>query len=49
MLKRRLYGNKGWLQTERNFEFLSIIWETIKSAASKTGGNFGEYKIGRAA
>jgi hypothetical protein len=37
---------------ERNFEFLivlSIIWRTIISAASTTGGNFDEFKIGRAA
>jgi hypothetical protein len=37
---------------QRNFEFLivlSIIWKTIKSAASTTGGNFDEFKIGRAA
>jgi hypothetical protein len=35
-----------------NFEFmivLSIIYKTIKSASSTTGGNFGEFKIGRAA
>jgi hypothetical protein len=35
-----------------NFEFLvvlSIILKTIKSAASTTGDNFGEFKIGRAA
>jgi hypothetical protein len=37
-----------------NFEFLivivmSIIWKTIKSAASTTGGNFDEFRIGRAA
>jgi hypothetical protein len=34
------------------FEFLivlSIIWKTIKSAASTTVGNFGEFKLGRAA
>jgi hypothetical protein len=37
---------------QRNFEFLivlSIIWKTIKSAASTTGCNFDEFKIGRAA
>jgi hypothetical protein len=37
---------------ERNFEFmivLSIIKKTSKSAASTTGGNFDEFKIGRAA
>jgi hypothetical protein len=28
---------------------LPIIWKTIKSAASTTGGNFDEFKIGRAA
>jgi hypothetical protein len=35
-----------------NFEFLiglSIIWKTIKSAASTTGDNFCEFKIRRAA
>jgi hypothetical protein len=35
-----------------NFEFLnvlSIIWKTIKAAASTTGDNFDEFKIGRAA
>jgi hypothetical protein len=34
---------------ERNFEFLivlSIIYKTIKSSASTTGGNFYEFKIG---
>jgi hypothetical protein len=37
---------------QRNFEFLivlSIIYKTIKSAASTTGGYFDEFKIGRAA
>jgi hypothetical protein len=37
---------------QRNCEFLivlSIFWKTIKSAASITGGNFDEFKIGRAA
>jgi hypothetical protein len=35
-----------------NFEFLivlSIIGKTSKSAASTTGGNFDEFKIGRVA
>jgi hypothetical protein len=34
---------------QRNFEFLIvlwIIWKIIKSAASTTGGNFDEFKIG---
>jgi hypothetical protein len=45
----------GWLQTDSgilHFELLialSIIWKTIKSATSTTGGNFDEFKIGRAA
>jgi hypothetical protein len=37
---------------KRKFEFLfilSITWKTIKSAASTTGENFDELKIGRAA
>jgi hypothetical protein len=37
---------------QRNFELLivlSIIWETIKSTTSTTGGKFDEFKIGRAA
>jgi hypothetical protein len=37
---------------QRNFEFmivLSIIWETTEYAASKTGGNFDVFKVGRAA
>jgi hypothetical protein len=37
---------------QRDFEFLilfSIIWKTMKSAASTTGGNFDEFKIGKAA
>jgi hypothetical protein len=38
-------------ERQRNFEFLivlSIIEKTIKSAASTTGDNFDEFKIGRA-
>jgi hypothetical protein len=34
---------------QRNFEFLivlSIIWKTIKSTVSTTGGNFDELKSG---
>jgi hypothetical protein len=34
---------------QRNFEFvivLSVIWKTNKSAASTTGGNFDEFKMG---
>jgi hypothetical protein len=37
---------------QRSSEFLIvlwIIWKTIKSAATTTGGNFDEFKIGRAA
>jgi hypothetical protein len=36
---------------QRNFEFLIVlsIIKKIKSAASTTGGNFVEFKIGRAA
>jgi hypothetical protein len=37
---------------QRNLKFLivlSIIYKTIKSAASTTGGNFDEFKIERAA
>jgi hypothetical protein len=36
----------------RKFAFLivlSTVYKTIKSAASTTGGNFDEFKIGRAA
>jgi hypothetical protein len=37
---------------QRNFELLIvllIIYKIIKSSASTTGGNFDEFKIGRAA
>jgi hypothetical protein len=36
---------------QRNFEFLiilSIIWKTSNLAASTTGDNFTEFKIGKA-